>query len=60
MDQAAFQAEVGGYGQQKSKQIKITLYADERYAELIAQAFRVGTLVAVAALVDPTTGEIPQ
>ena len=57
-DEAAFQAEVGGYSQQKSKQIKVVLYADERYAELIARAFAVGTQVAVAALVDSATGEI--
>lgn len=57
-DAPALQGEVGGYSQQKSKQYKITLYVDEIYGEAIARFFRVGTQVAVAALVDPTTGEI--
>lgn len=51
-DEIAFQAEVGGYGQQKSKQMKVVLYADEHYAEVIARMFPVGTQVAVAALMD--------
>jgi hypothetical protein len=54
----AFQAEVGGYSQQKNRQIKIVLYADEVYAGLIARMFPVGTQVGVAGLIDPTTGEI--
>lgn len=54
----AFQAEIGGYSQQKSRQIKVVLYADEVYAQTIARMFPVGTQVAVAALVDTTTGEI--
>ena len=57
-DVPALQGEVGGYSQQKSKQSKITLYVDELYGEVIARYFRVGTQVAVAALVDPQTGEI--
>lgn len=54
----AFQAEIGGYSQQKSRQIKVVLYADEAYALTIARLFPVGTQVAVAAFVDATTGEI--
>ena len=54
----AFQAEIGGYSQQKSRQIKVVLYADEVYALTIARLFPVGTQVAVAAFVDATTGEI--
>ena len=54
----AFQAEIGGYSQQKSRQIKIVLYADEIYATQIASFYPVGTQVAVAALVDTETGEI--
>ena len=54
----AFLAEVGGWSQQKSLVIKIVLYADPTYAQLIARLFPVGTQVAVAELVDTTTGEI--
>lgn len=57
-DAPALQGEVGGYSQQKSKQYKVVLYVDELYGEAIARFFRVGTQVAVAALVDPNTGEI--
>lgn len=57
-DTAALQGEVGGYSQQKSKQYKVTLYIDELYGEAIARYFRVGTQVAVAALVDPETGDV--
>lgn len=57
-NEIAFQAEVGGYSQQKSKQIKVVLYADEMFATQIARMFPVGTQVAVAALVDEKTGEI--
>ena len=57
-----FQAEVGGYSQQKNRQIKVVIYADEVYASLIARMFPVGTQVAVAGLVEqlvnPQTGEI--
>ena len=57
-----FQAEVGGYSQQKNRQMKIIIYADEVYAGLIARMFPVGTQVAVAGLVEqfvnPQTGEI--
>ena len=53
----AFQAEIGGWSQQKSRQIKVVLYADEAFALTIAR-MSVGTQVAVAALVDTTTGEI--
>jgi len=57
-----FQAEVGGYSQQKNRQIKIVLYADEVYASLISRMFSVGTQVAVAGLVEEfvnsETGEI--
>ena len=54
---SAFQAEVGGWAQQKSRQIKVVLYCDEVYALTIARLFPVGTQVAVAAF-DTTTGEI--
>ena len=57
-----FQAEVGGYSQQRNKEIRIVLYADQVYASLIARMFPVGTQVAVAGLVEqfvnPQTGEI--
>ena len=57
-----FQAEVGGYSQQKNRQMKVIIYADEVYAGLIARMFPVGTQVAVAGLVEqfvnPQTGEI--
>ena len=53
-----FQAEVGGYSQQRNKEIRIVLYADQVYASLIARMFPVGTQVAVAGLVDTSTGEI--
>ena len=53
----AFLAEIGGYSQQKSRQIRVVLYADEVYALTIARLFPVGTQVAVAAFVDTTTGE---
>jgi hypothetical protein len=54
----AFLAEVGGWSQQKSSVIKIVLYADHSYAQIISRLFQVGTQVAVAACVDTTTGEI--
>ena len=57
-----FQAEVGGYSQQKNRQIKVIMYADEVYAGLIARMFPVGIQVAVAGLVEEfvnsETGEI--
>ena len=53
-----FQAEVGGWSQQKSRQIRVVLYVDEVYASLIARMFPVGTQCAVAGLVDTSTGEI--
>ena len=53
-----FQAEIGGWSQQKSRQIRVVLYVDEVYASLIARMFPVNTQCVVAGLVDTSTGEI--